>query len=117
MAAESAGDRWRSLRDELDRSFAQGKNSLRAVFDLSVVYGCLNAADQNEVNDVLIEWVLSEDETLRYDALFLVNEHQVHQAVPALRTLRDRLEDDPSGPGAPYEWAKVNGLFGRLTSG
>jgi hypothetical protein len=117
MAAESAGDQWRSLRNDLERSFAQGKNSLQAVFELSMAYGRLDEAEQNEVNGVLIEWVLSEDECLRYDALYLVKEHQVHQAVPALRALQDRLENDPSRPGAPYEWAKINGLLGRLTSG
>jgi hypothetical protein len=117
VESQSSGDQWRGLRDDLDRSFAQDKDPLRAVFGLSMAYGRLDEAEQNEVNDVLIDWVLSENETLRYDALYLVDEHQIHQAVPALRALQDRLENDPSRPGAPYEWAKVNGLLGRLTSG
>jgi hypothetical protein len=116
MAAAGTGDQWRSLREELGRSFAQGKNSLRAVFELSGVYGRLDEAERDAVNDVLIEWLLSEDDTLRHDALFLVNEHQIGQAAPALRALQDRLETDPSGPRAAYEWAKVKSLLGRLTS-
>src|SRR5271166_4717598 len=108
MTAENVGDQWRTLRDDLDRSFVQAKNSMGAVIELSKAYGRLDEAEKGKVNDVLIEWVLSEDESVRHDALFPVNEYQLRQAVPALRALQDRLEKDASEPGAPYEWAKVN---------
>jgi hypothetical protein len=63
----------------------------------------------------LAEWVASDDEALRYDALFVIDEHAIRELVPALRALQERLERDPlPGPGEPYEWAKVNRLLGKL---
>ena len=47
-----------------------------AIVELSEAYRRLDEAEQDEVNDVVIEWVLSDDESLRYDALFLVSEYQ-----------------------------------------
>ena len=107
-------DRWRDLRDDLDQRARSGKDSQRAAIELSAAFGRLSRVEQAEVVPVLNEWLLSDDETLRFDAMFVIAEHSVNESVPALRRLEVRLESSTT-PGAPYEWAKVNRLIGRLT--
>lgn len=55
---------------------------------------------------VLSEWVLSDDEGVRFDALFLIDCFSITAAEPALNELSKRLmlSDEP---GAPYERQKV----------
>lgn len=106
---------WRELRDDIDRRFVEARDSNGAIVELAVIYARIPEADRAEVNEVLAEWVESEDEGLRFDALAIVNKYRLIHAVPALRRLQARLESDTS-PGAPYEWAKVNRILGNLTA-
>jgi len=114
--SDRIGDQWRSLRDALDKRAIQAKDSMQAIFELNDAYGRLDETERSEVNKVLVEWLLSDDAGLRYDAEFIVEKHSLRKAVPALRTLQDRLENESSEPGAPYEWAKVNRILGGLAS-
>ena len=68
------------------------------------------------VDELLAEWVLSDDQNLRFDAMALISDHNIRSALPSLRLLAERLEE-ASGPSAPYEWTKVNRLVGKLTRG
>jgi len=64
-------------------------------------------------DQVLAEWVLAEDEKVRFDALALIADFKIGSAVPALRTLARRLAWSPA-PGAPYELKKVDRILGVL---
>lgn len=66
------------------------------------------------MDEVLIEWALSDDESLRFDALYVIEEHSIARAVPALLSLHSRLEDESKRPGAPFEAAKVARILERL---
>jgi hypothetical protein len=92
-----------------------GKDSQGAVLALAETYGQIPAGQRSEVNAVLLEWVLSDEEGLRFDALAIVDDCGITEAIPALRALQDRLETE-SRPGAPYEWAKVNRIIGGLAA-
>lgn len=83
------------------------------VAGLSARYSKLAEGERVAVDAEMARWLASDDEALRYDALFLIAEHDIRSAEPELRALADRLEVD-SAPGAPYEWAKVNRLLARL---
>ena len=104
---------WRDLRDQLDERARASKRSQEAAIDLAAAFARLSDAERSNVVPTLDEWLLSDDEALRFDALYVVAEHSVAEAVPALRVLQDRLEAS-SAPGAPYEWAKVNRLIAQL---
>jgi len=69
---------------------------------------------------VLTEWVQSEDENVRFDALALIDGFRIAKAMPALRALAGRLASSDA-PGAPYELQKVDrilrGLGGPLHGG
>jgi hypothetical protein len=106
---------WCDLRSDLDRRYVESKDSQGAVLALAETYGRIPPDQRSEVDTVLLEWVLSDEEGLRFDALAIVDEYRITDAIPVLRALQDRLETE-SGPGAPYEWAKVNRILGRLTS-
>jgi hypothetical protein len=106
---------WCELRSNLDRRHVEGKDSQGAILALAETYRQIPAGQRSEVNAVLLEWVLSDDEGYRFDALAIVDDCGITEAVPALRALQDRLETE-SRPGAPYEWAKVNRIIGRLAA-
>jgi hypothetical protein len=109
-----ARTRWAALRYELDATAAATKDSHEVLFELSRRYRDLPAEDKQAVDGLLAEWVLADDPKLRFDAIALVGDHHIQSAVPSLRELARRLEDG-TDPSAPYEWAKVNRLLGRLT--
>jgi hypothetical protein len=109
-----ARTRWAALWYELDATAAAAKDSHEVLFELSRRYRDLPAEDKQAVDGLLAEWVLADDPKLRFDAIALIRAHHIQSAVPSLRELARRLEDG-TDPSAPYEWAKVNRLLGRLS--
>ena len=107
---------WDEFRWKLIHATAGTKDGHEVPFELSKEYGRLEASDQRKVDQVLAQWVLSDDPTLRFDALSVIGDHQVVAAAPALHDLSLRLEES-NEPSAPYEWAKVNRLLRDLASG
>ena len=86
----------------------------RGVFALESFYRGLTDAELSAADDLLIEWAQSDDVKKRFDALALIDEFSIVAAIPALRTLAEEFEDSAE-PSAPYDWAKVNRIIGRLT--
>lgn len=107
---------WMRTRGELDSQARLSKDSQGALLGLSQRYRMLDDEQRVTVDGILAEWIVSDDESERFDALALVDEYRVRSALPALRVLAGRLENNAS-PGAPYEWAKVNRVIGRLLGG
>lgn len=108
-----ARSRWANLRQELDEAASGTKDAQSVVLELSRHYAALAADEKRAVDDLLGDWVLSDDPKLRFDALAVISDNNVRAVVPSLRQLADRLED-AAEPSAPYEWLKVNRLLGRL---
>lgn len=89
------------------------KQSQDALLALFTRYRALSDEERPVVDLLLAEQVESLDENVRFDALAIIREFRIVSALPALRSLADRLEAQDS-PGAPFEWAKVNRLIGLL---
>jgi hypothetical protein len=104
---------WLRMRDEVSARAAASKQSQEAVLAMAGRYRSLAEGERATINQLLIDQLASEDETVRFDALALIREFRIAAALPALRVLADWLETQHS-PGAPYEWAKVNRLIGVL---
>jgi hypothetical protein len=89
------------------------KQSHVALFDMFDRYRALSADERRVVDELLAELAISLDENIRFDALALIGEFRIAAALPALRALAARLEEE-TFPGAPYEWAKVNRMIGEI---
>lgn len=105
--------KWRRHRDEIDVTARAMKNSQAALPELVLAYRALEPADRWAVNELLVDWVLSPNQDLRFDALVLIREFRIVGASPALHQLAARLERSTE-PGAPYESAKVKRLLEDL---
>ena len=101
---QSAEDEARSL-----------KNSYITLERLLGLYRKFDVTECRMADQVLVEWVLSEDEGLRFDALALIDELKIASALPALYNLIARLTAS-TAPGAPYESEKAHRIIARLTS-
>ena len=109
-AFQSEMDRmWTSLNNEALRL----KDSFSALDRLKRWYERLDNGARAKANDGITRWLLSDVEAKRFDAVALVREFRITQAVPALMELSQRLELE-STPGAPFERDKVDALVGEL---
>lgn len=100
---------WAAANREADEL----KDPYLALERLNTLYRGFDTEERELANQVLAEWVLSDEEAKRFDAVALIRQFQVTSAVSALRALADELErrDDP---GAPFEREKVEALLSEL---
>ena len=95
-----------SYRRSADDDAMSLRDSQIALEKLSGLYKKFDAAERRMADQVLSEWVLSEDEGLRFDALALIDEFKIDTAISALHELAARLVSSAE-PSAPYELKKV----------
>jgi len=77
------------------------------------VSNVVRGAERQTFDAVLGGWVLSDNESRRFDALALIDEYRIRRALPALEELRRRLDQSPA-PGAPFEKAQVDRIIASL---
>jgi len=104
---------WLDYQAQASARAEANKQSQDALLALFARYRALSDEERPVVDRLLAEQVESFDENVRFDALATIREFKIASALPALRSLADRLEAQDS-PGAPFEWAKVNRLIGLL---
>lgn len=98
---------------EIDRRYVDSKDSQGAIPELFQLYESLDPREREAANANLFASLRAGSEGQRYDALAIINQFQVREAVPHLRELAVRLETDESA-GAPFELAKVERIIGKL---
>jgi cysteinyl-tRNA synthetase len=103
----------KAYRDAVDQESKMFKDSHLALEKLHSYYALLKIEEREVAGSVLIEWLQSEDESLRFDALALVDDFRITAAVQALRQLSKRLASN-TAPGARYELEKVNRIIEQL---
>lgn len=108
-------DQMRTRRDDADKRAVDAKESNLAWEWLCDMYRKFDAQEREMANQVLVEWLSSADDNLRYDALVLIDEYHIHTALPALETLSLRLSMSKS-PSALPELAKVTHVIERLVA-
>lgn len=77
---------------------------------LSDLYRKFDSEERKLADQVLMEWLQSDDEGVRYDALVLIEDCRITQVIPALRELGARLTHSKA-PSAPYELEKVKQIL------
>ena len=113
MNAGEIREQWEIFWAHTNEKTKAEKASQAALFELSRYYLSLTPAGKDAINDLLAEWVVSDDESKRFDALALIDEHRISSALPALHRLGEEL-DKSTDPGAPYERAKVDRIVAGL---
>jgi hypothetical protein len=103
-----------SYRRDLNDESAAFKDPWIALDGLRSLYAGLEPRERRMADQVLDEWVLSEDENVRFDALALIHDLKIATAMPSLRALATRLTSS-TVPSAPYELKKVNRLIEEFT--
>ena len=104
---------WRSVWEEVDRRHTMEKDSQGAIIELYELYAELDAAERADANEALLEALREGDEDKRFDALAIIDEFSLREAIPDLRALSARLQFDDS-PGAPFEMAKIGRILEKL---
>lgn len=109
------------LRMEMDRLWRAAAHDASASSDpyltldrLSGWYRELDAPTRRHADDHLGEWLTSPDEAKRFDAVALIREFGVVEALAALRELSQRLHRS-TNPGAPFEREKADRLIEELS--
>jgi hypothetical protein len=106
-------EKYRELADEESRFL---KDPHLTLDRMSSRYRAFNSEDRSLADIVIAEWVLSNDQRIRFDALVLIDEFKISTAAAALRTLASRLSLSDA-PGAPYELKKVFRILGEFSGG
>jgi hypothetical protein len=106
--------RMEAYRKAVDEEAKELRDSYFALEKLNALYRKFDAEERALADQVLAEWVLSDDEGLRFDALVLIDDFKIVKVTPALRKLASRLAAS-STPGAPYELQKVDRIIRDLT--
>jgi len=102
-----------SYRRTVDEEGRSRKDSYLALDRLHGLYGAFSHKERMMADQVLAEWVLSEDESVRFDALALIDDFKIGASAPALQKLCERLTLSDA-PGAPFELQKVRRIMSSL---
>jgi cysteinyl-tRNA synthetase len=102
-----------SYRQDANSEAMALKDSYLVLERLHALYEKFDAEEQMLANQVIEEWVLSEEERMRFDALALIDDFKIVSAATALRKLANRLPSS-NAPGAPFELRKVNRIIESL---
>ena len=102
---------WHSVDDEAKSL----KDPHIALEKLRILYKKFDDAERLMADKVLSEWVLSEEETMRFDALALIDDLKIRTGAPALHLLATRLTSSDV-PSAPYELKKVLRIISSLAA-
>ena len=101
------------LWSEIDRRHQAAKDSQGAIPELFALYRSLEPRERVAANSDLFAAMRDGTEGQRYDAMAIISEFGVTEALPHLLDLALRLQMD-DGPGAPFELAKVDRIIRRL---
>jgi hypothetical protein len=100
-------------RQLADREAAEQKDSHLVFEKLRDLYQTFDPDERASADAVFSDWALAKDESVRFDALALIDELKIVTAAPALETLVLRLGLHDT-PGAPYEVKKVERILKNL---
>ena len=100
-------EEWWAVTDE--REMAR-KNSQGALLEFMRLYETLEADDRGLADHVIADWIGSENERKRFDALAMVDQFRIRATVPQLKRAEIELAASET-PAAPYELAKVRRIL------
>lgn len=112
-------DEFRQKMEEYWREVDQEEKDHRypylAIKRMETLYGRFDPAERAMADEVLAEWVFSEDERRRFDAFWLIEDLKLASAAPALRTLASQLASSRAR-GAASTLERVRQILEKLGS-
>src|SRR5258708_34378837 len=106
--------KFETYRNVVDKESKELRDSYSALEKLNARYQSFDAHERNLANQILSEWVLFNDEGLRFDAISLIDDFKILKALPALRELARRIATIHT-PVAPFELQKVDRAIKELS--
>jgi len=106
---EYLNNEWIRINNEAIKN----KESQKALFDLITLYKGFSDEEITTANEVIFEWVLSEDVAKRYDGLALINEFLLVDAISVLNDLSNKLREE-NEPSSKYEITKITRIMKKL---
>ena len=113
MSTTTPTHTWLETHRKLSAEADAFRDSQAVVFGLLAAYDALPESDRNEIHLLLSNWLVSDDNKLRYDAACLASERQIKELAPAIQASIDRAER-LSGPEPKFEIEKLNRILGEL---
>jgi hypothetical protein len=89
------------------------RDSQSVAFGLLDAYDDLSAPAKLEIHEVLSEWLVSEDNKLRYDAGFLTSQRGIVEMLPAIENAIKQIGVTTS-PESEYERKKLMRIYRDL---
>lgn len=104
---------WIQLQRDLSAAAENAKESQQAAFGLLDSYDSLSPEERELIHPVIGEWLKSEENTLRYDAAFLVSQRSIHSLTPAIKEAIDHLRNRTDAE-AKFEIDNLSRIFKQL---
>ena len=114
MRDGSFRERMMKFRLSVSKEAEEMKDSYLALQRLSELYQRFSPEDRDRADRVLSEWIVSDDEDVRFDAQSLIRKFTVKSTIPALRRLDEKLATSAE-VSAPFEREVVVDLIAELT--
>jgi hypothetical protein len=97
----------------LSKEAEANRDSQSAAFELLDVYDGLTQDQRVDVHTILADWLVSDDNTLRYDAGFLISQRRIRSMAGAVEKALAVAESRP-GIEASYEVKKFQRILDDL---
>jgi hypothetical protein len=115
MSMDEFRTHMREYREDAQREAEEQKDSYLVLDRLHSLYKKFDANERAMADQVLCEWVLSDDPSIRFDAMVLINDLKIAQSVQVLKELAKRLASSRA-PSAPYEISWINRIIDALSN-
>ncbi len=99
--------------EETDKHETVRKNSQGTLLELMGLYERFDEVERVMANRILCEWIESDNNRKRFDALAIIDKYKIRSAIPKLRDFESKIANRPDYE-APYELAKVRRILERL---
>ncbi len=106
-------EEWLETHRRLSADAEAFRDSQSVAFGILSEYDSLGPDERRCILPLLAEWLLSDDNRLRYDAAFVISERNIGEMIPAVRDALTKCERTP-GPEAHYEAKKLSRLIDEL---
>ena len=104
---------WLEKRDSLSKEAEANRDSQSVAFALLDVYDGLDELQREEVNAILADWLVSDDDSLRYDAGFLISQRCIKSMTGTVEKALT-ITESRTGVEARYEAKKLQRILDDL---
>jgi len=106
---------WEDRRKALVEIAEIMKDSQSVSFGLLALYDSLSDGEKAAVNDLLAEWLISDDNTRRYDVEFLISQ----RCIKSLKTAVEKaieIAQNRTDPGAEFDIENLLRILNELSN-